>query len=89
MPIIEGAIPRDATRQAVITGGLAGAHTVTGIKPRDKLVSVLRAIGAGVDVTDITNITSEFTISAVDTIDNTSGTNTTGDKLIITWLSVG
>lgn len=87
--VIEGAIPRDAVTQAVIAGGAAGAHTVTGIKTRDTLVSVLRAVGGGVDVTDVTDLTSEFSITAANTIDNTGGTATTGDKLIVTYLSAG
>lgn len=87
MAVIEGALPRDAVTQAVIAGGAAGAHTVTGIKPRDTLVSVLDAVGGGTDVTDVVDLTSEFTISAVDTIDNTGGS--ASDKLIVTWLSAG
>lgn len=89
MAIIEGAIPRDAVRQAVVAGAAAGNVTVTGVKTRDRLVSVLRAVGGGTDVTDVTNLTSEFTISAADTINNTGGTATTGSKLVVTWLSVG
>jgi len=74
----------------VISGGVAaGNHTVTGIKTRDTLKSVLYAIGAGNDVMDVVNLTSEFSISAVDTINNMGGTNTTGGKLIVTYLSVG
>lgn len=86
--VIEGAIPRDAVTTTIIAGGAAGAHTVTGIKTRDTLVSVLH-----VDFTDASetgaNITAEFTISAADTIDNTGGTATTGGFLIVTFLSVG
>lgn len=89
MPIIEGAIPRDAVTQAVVAGAAAGNITVTGIKARDTLVSVLRAVGGGTDVTDVTNLTAEFSITAADTINNTGGTATTGSKLIVTYLSVG
>lgn len=89
MPIIEGAVPRDAVRQAVVGGAAAGNISVTGIKTRDRLVSVLRAIGAGTTVTDVTDLTSEFTISAAGTISNTGGTATTGSKLVVTWLAVG
>lgn len=89
MGIIEGAIPRDAVTQAVVAGAAAGNITVTGIKARDRLVSVLRAVGGGVDVTDVDDLTDEFTISAADTINNTGGTATTGSTLIVTYLSVG
>lgn len=89
MGIIEGAIPRDAVTQAVVAGAAAGNITVTGIKTRDTLVSVLRAVGGGTDVTDVTNLTSEFSITASNTINNTGGTATTGSKLVVTYLSVG
>ena len=40
----------------------------------------------GNKVQSITDITSEFTITADDTINNTSGTNTSGDTLIVTYI---
>lgn len=86
--VIEGAIPRNAIRQTIIAGGAAGNHTVTGIKTRDTLVSVLH-----VDFTDASetgaNRTAEFTITADNTINNTGGTATTGGFLVVTYLSVG
>lgn len=86
--VIEGAIPRDAVKTTIIAGGAAGNHTVTGIKPRDTLVSVLHQ-----DYTDASetgdDITGEFTISAADTINNAAGTDTTGGFLVVTYLSVG
>jgi adhesin HecA-like repeat protein len=87
--IIEGAIPRDAVRQAVAAGAAAGNITVTGVKATDRLVSVLFADGAGVAVEDIVDLTSEFTITAADTINNTGGTSTAGGSVVVTWLSVG
>ncbi|KKK47210.1 hypothetical protein LCGC14_3157480, partial [marine sediment metagenome] len=86
--VIEGAIPRNAVETTILAGGAAGNHTVTGIKTRDTLVSVLE-----VDFTDASetgaDLTSEFTISAADTINNAAGTDTTGGFLIVTYLSVG
>lgn len=73
-------------RQVVISGGAAGDLAVTGIDPHDSLVAVQRFVGAGVAVTDVADLTSEFTITAVDTINNTGGTNTTGDKLVVWWI---
>ena len=85
--IIEGVIPRDAVKTTIIAGGAAGAHTVTGIKVRDILVSVLF-----VDFTDGSeagaDLSSEFSISAANTIDNTGGTDSTGGFLVVTYLSV-
>lgn len=86
--VIEGAVSRNSIRQTIVGGGAAGNHTVTGIKTRDTLVSVLH-----VDMTDASetgaNRTAEFTITADNTINNTGGTATTGGFLVVTWLSVG
>lgn len=67
----------------VATGAAAGDVTVTGIATGDKLLAVIVLVGAGVDVTDITDLTSEFTITAADTINNTGGTSTASNKLLI------
>lgn len=76
-------------KQAVIAGGAAGALTVTGIATTDRLIGVVRLNRDGTAATiDVTNITAEFTITAANTIDNTAGTNTTGDSLIVTYESV-
>jgi len=76
----------DSVVQVAVAGGSAGPITVTGIKTTDTLVSVLRvdldATAANIDVDDLT---SEFTISAADTITNAGGSATTSDKLIVTY----
>lgn len=66
---------------AVVAGAVAGDVAVAGIKVTDKLKAVIFYAGAGVDVTDVSNLTSEFTITAKDTINNTGGTDTSGGKL--------
>lgn len=71
-----------------IAGGVAGNLTVTGIAIGDRLVSVTRFIGAGVAVINVTDLLTEFTITAANTINNTAGTNTTGDKLLVFWLDL-
>ena len=70
---------------AVIAGGAAGNLTVTGIATTDELISVTQFVGAGVAVTDVSDLTSEFTITAANTINNTGGTNTTGNKLLVLY----
>ena len=72
-------------KHALIAGGAAGNFTVTGIKTTDTLNMVLRFIGAATTLTGVTDLTGEFTISALNTINNTSGTATTGDKLLVLW----
>ena len=86
--IIEGAIPRDAVTTTIVAGAAAGDITITGIKTRDTLSSVLF-----VDFQDATDagsdLTSEFSISAANTINNAGGTASTGGHLVVTYLSVG
>lgn len=76
--------PISTRKQSVVAGGAAGDHTLAAIAVGDTLVSVIRFVGAGVAVTDISDITSEFTVLA-GKINNAAGTNTTGDKLLVTW----
>ena len=65
-----------ALRNVAIAGGAAGDHTVTGIKPQDKLISVidLDPADGGAGISGLVDLTSEFTITAVDTINNVGGT---------------
>lgn len=80
-------IPTGAIKTAVIAGGAAGNLTVTGINTTDELVGVVRldrdATAANIN---ISSLLSEFTISAADTINNTGGTNTTGDSLLVIYV---
>ena len=71
-------------RQVRIAGGGAGNHTVTGISfsPLDTLVSVLHHTP---DTDSMADLTSEFTVTATNTINNTAGTATTSDQLIVTY----
>lgn len=77
------------TKSAVIAGGSAGDLTVTGIATTDRLVGVVRlnrdATAANVN---IDALTSEFTITAANTLNNAAGTATTGDSLLVLWESV-
>jgi hypothetical protein len=75
----------------VIAGGAAGNHTVTGIATGDEIVLVARfdldATAGNIDVDDLT---SEFSISAANTITNpaSGGTATTGDKLLVIYIDL-
>lgn len=79
--------------QALITGGAAGAHAVTGLLAGDTLISVLQfdvAADTGTSATGnkvqaLADLTAEFDISADAEIDNTGGTATTGDQLLVIW----
>ena len=72
-------------KHAVVAGGAAGDFTVTGIAAADELNEVLYYVGAGVAVTDISDLTSEFTITGANTINNTGGTASTGGKLVVRY----
>ena len=80
---LKGGVP---LKMAVVAGGAAGDHTVTGIATDDQIVEVMYFAGAGTDVTDVADLTSEFSISAANTINNTGGTATTGGKLIVRYI---
>ena len=57
---------------------------MTGIATADHLVAVLHFdMGANGE----TDLTSEFSISAADTIDNTGGTDTTNDTLLVIYIN--
>lgn len=84
MGFIEGSVPRDGDTQVLVAGAVAGDVTVTGIKVRDTLVSVMHDTSGGV----LVDLTSEFSISAADTINNDGGTATDSDKLLVTYISV-
>jgi hypothetical protein len=60
-----------------ITGGVAGDHTVNGVGTRDILTSVC----AGTEG----DITTEFSITAANTINNTGGSDTSGETVVVMW----
>lgn len=74
-------------KMKVVAGGAAGNFTVTGIKTTDSLVGVLRLVAAATTMTNVTDLSSEFTITATNTINNTSGTATSSDKLLVFWVA--
>lgn len=65
---------------SLLAGGAAGNITLTGIAVGDEIISVIHnTSGALVD------LTSEFSITAANTINNTGGTATTSDQLLVFW----
>lgn len=90
-PQPSGIIPR--VRITPVAGGAAGNLTLTGI--RDGFDRILSVIHLTLTLTDGTpnvtllwamaDLTSEFSIAADDTIDNTGGTATTTDLLLVMW----
>jgi hypothetical protein len=76
-------------KHALVDGAVAGNVTVTGIKSGDELNEVVLFkhgdLGVGTAITDIIDLTSEFTIPSNSTINNTSGTSSFGHKLMVRW----
>ncbi len=63
----------------VVAGAVAGDLTVTGIQLGDHLISVQRIDAAGA------NLVAEFTVTADDTINNTGGTSTNAQIVLVIW----
>ena len=73
------------TKTAVVNGGSAGNITVTGIATTDVLEAVLYFPISTGTVTSVSDLASEFSITAANTINNTGGTATTGGKLEVRY----
>jgi hypothetical protein len=80
---IKGSKISNPIKLALIDGGSAGSHTVSGIRTGDELISVLEQNGTSGLLTDLT---TEFAIASSDTITNSGGTDTSGDKLLVLYL---
>jgi len=72
-------------KTAVVNGGSAGNITVTGIATTDVLEAVLYYPISTGTVTGLSDLTSEFSITAANTINNTGGTATTSGKLEVRY----
>ena len=69
---------------ALADGDAAGDIVCLGIEPGDFLISVMHfSTKASIAVLD--DMTSEFSITATDTINNEGGTPTRRDQLLVTW----
>jgi hypothetical protein len=83
--VLKTHIGEQLVKAALVTGGAAGNFTVTGIATADNLVMVLHyTTGAA-----LADLTSEFTITAANTINNTGGTATTSDQLVVIYQDNG
>ena len=72
----------------IIAGAAAGAHSLKGGYGRTVMKSdavILNVSQATADLQTIADLTSEFSRVSDTSVDNTSGTDSTGDSLIITW----
>lgn len=79
-------IPTVAAHQKVtlVAGGAAGDHTVAGIAVGDDIAWVGHFTTAAA-IASLADLTSEFSITAANTINNAAGTDTTNDQLMVIW----
>lgn len=78
-------LPGGFLQTDLVAGGAAGNLTLTGVAVGDELVFVGRFSTAAAIAT-LTDLTAEFSITATNTINNTGGTATTGDTLMVIWV---
>lgn len=71
---------------ALIAGGAAGDHTVTGIVKGAELLFVAH-MSTTASIATIADLTAEFTVTADDTINNAGGTATTNDSLWVFYVN--
>lgn len=84
--------PTPFVRQALVSGGGAGEIAVTDIRKGDQLVAVIESATSSAALTDRTdeftaNTDSGQLVRRDGYIDNTDGTATTGDDLLVTWIA--
>lgn len=83
MPTTRG--PARLIAVTTLPGGAAGDHTVDGdLAATGALLLSVRQVGAAFSTAG-TDRTSEFSITGHNTINNTGGTDTTGDFLVVTY----
>lgn len=69
-------------KMALVAGAVAGNVTVTGIATADSLIGVLHLPDGGA-IDAMADLTSEFTITAANTINNAAGTSSASGALLI------
>jgi hypothetical protein len=78
-------LPAGFVKVTLVAGGAAGNLTLTGIAVGDELSFVGR-FSTAASIATLTDLTAEFSITAGNTINNTGGTATTGDTLMVVWI---
>lgn len=84
--VLLGQAPMDKVVIGLVDGGSAGDHTLAGVALGDRLVFVGH-ISTKASIATLADITSEFTISATDTLNNGGGTDTSSDQLFVFYMA--
>lgn len=74
-------LPGFTLKSRTVAGAAAGNLTVTGIKVGDKILCVQPVSVASAE------LTGEFTVTAADTINNTGGTSSATQTVLVMWLT--
>lgn len=75
---------RSEIEVGLVAGGAAGDHVLAGISLGDRIVFVGHFTTAAAIAT-LADLTAEFTVTAADTINNATGTDTTNDQLMVVY----
>lgn len=78
-------LPAGFLKVGLVSGGAAGDHTLTGIAVGDEIVFVGH-FSTEAAIATLGDLTSEFSVTAADTINNTGGTATTNDQLMVIYI---
>jgi len=77
---------KEGLKVALIDGAAAGDHTVTGIKLGAQLVTVLHIISKA-SIATMAEQTSEYTVTADNTINNAAGTSSASNQLLVMYVN--
>lgn len=78
-------LPSGFLQVDLVAGGAAGNITITGIAVGDELVFVGQFTTAA-SIATLADRTAEYSVTATNTINNTGGTASTGDQLLVMWI---
>jgi hypothetical protein len=78
-------LPSGFLKVTLVAGGAAGNLTLTGIAVGDELAFV-GVFTTAASIATLADLTAEFSVTATNTINNTGGTATTNNQLMVVWI---
>lgn len=81
----QASLPAGFLQTDLVAGGAAGNLTLTGVAVGDELVFV-GVFTTAAAITSFADLTAEFSITATNTINNTGGTSTASNQLMVIWI---
>jgi cystathionine beta-lyase family protein involved in aluminum resistance len=93
-PVWSDILSRDKAfvQRALIAGGAAGDHTVSGLKKGDQIISIYHldfdtAAEVAADIKSEFSLGQDNTVLKDEVLNNTAGTDTTGGFIEVMWLA--